>query len=300
MQSDTWIAVDWGTSNLRLWAVSADGEIIKTHASSRGMGSLAPDEYEAVLLELASDILEPDAITNVLICGMAGAKQGWIEAPYMPVPCAPAGNRPIKAPTNDPRLNVHILSGLCQIAPPNVMRGEETQIAGYLSFDPDFEGMLCLPGTHSKWAHIADGKVQSFESIMTGELFALLSKNSVLRHSMHDDWDDEAFLGGVRQSAENPSKWISKLFAVRAADLISANQTSAKAHLSGLLIGAELCAIKENWLVNPVKIIGAPALADLYVAALSDLGCEASRTPQDDLSLHGLKAAYLALKGTFL
>ena len=114
---------------------------------------------------------------------MVGARQGWIEAPYASVPCTPA-TQTIAPECRDPRLEMHILAGIRQLHPPDVMRGEETQIAGVLLREPGFEGVICLPGTHTKWAEVAGGIITSFQTFMTGELFGLLSTQSVLRHSM--------------------------------------------------------------------------------------------------------------------
>ena len=97
------------------------------------------------------------------------------------------------------------------------MRGEETQIAGVLCQHKEFTGVLCLPGTHSKWALSQAGEVVSFNTFMTGELFALLSKQSVLRHSVIDDqWSDEAFQQGVSDGFNNPAQFTGALFSVRA------------------------------------------------------------------------------------
>ena len=128
-----------------------------------------------MLLGLVGGWLAEGARTDVLICGMAGARGGWAEAPYAAVPCAPGPASFARAPTRDPRLAVRILPGLRQDTPADVMRGEETQLAGLLAAEPGFEGIACLPGTHTKWAHVSAGEVVSFASYMTGEIFALLA-----------------------------------------------------------------------------------------------------------------------------
>ena len=139
----------------------------------------------------------------VIACGMVGARQGWIEAPYSQVPCAPVGLSMIKPVVEDTRLDVSILPGLSQTDPADVMRGEETQIAGYLAENPGFDGVLCLPGTHTKWAHISAGEVVSFRTFMTGELFALVSSQSVLRHSVGAGWDGPAYRSAVSDAREH-------------------------------------------------------------------------------------------------
>ena len=189
-----WIAVDWGTSNLRAWAMGPSGPLAEA-TSDDGMGRLKPDEFEPALLRLIDPWLPPLStnapVTPVLACGMVGARQGWREAAYRTVPCTPVDAAAIlHVPTQDQRITFHIAPGLRQDSPADVMRGEETQVAGVLAMQPGFDGVICAPGTHSKWIQVSAGEVVSFQTYMTGELFALLATQSVLRHGMTDGWDE--------------------------------------------------------------------------------------------------------------
>ena len=163
-----WIAVDWGTSTLRAWAMSHDGQDVATASSAEGMGQLTSAEFEPALLRLVETWLEPAKPTPVIACGMVGAKQGWTEATYSDTPCQPQ-SRFTAAPTRDPRLNMHIISGVSQSDPADVMRGEETQIAGFQRLNPKWDGVICLPGTHTKWVQMSAGEIVSFQTFMTGE-----------------------------------------------------------------------------------------------------------------------------------
>ncbi|MEM6339529.1 MAG: 2-dehydro-3-deoxygalactonokinase, partial [Pseudomonadota bacterium] len=130
MSDAAWIAVDWGTSHLRAWIMGAEDAVLSQHASDDGMGTLTPDGFAPALKRLVGDLDLP-----VIACGMAGSRQGWAEAPYVAVPCKPPG---LDQATRVGK--VHILPGMRQDQPPEVMRGEETQIAGFLSRDKDFDG----------------------------------------------------------------------------------------------------------------------------------------------------------------
>jgi len=291
-----WIAADWGTSNLRVWALDSFGAIVAERGSPKGMGQLTPEEFEPALLELVDDLLPSGRVTDVVVCGMAGARQGWIEAPYRSVPCTPAGEGAVTAPTHDARLNVRILPGLSQSAPPDVLRGEETQLAGFLAEDPGFDGVVCMPGTHTKWVRLARGEVRSFHTVMTGESFAFYATQSVLRHSLDAGWDDDAFLAGVGQTFARPETLATDLFALRAAGLLAPQAPGvARARLSGLLIGLELAGTREVWHDRPVVVIGTATLARHYVAALTEIGARATRASGEDLVLAGLRAARAAL-----
>lgn len=286
-----WIAADWGTSHLRVWLMDAEDRVIRRLTSDKGMGGLAPDAFEPALLDLVGDALG-EGVTDVLICGMAGARQGWAEVPYAKVPC-PAPTAAMTILTADPRLSVRILPGLSQAQPPDVMRGEETQIGGFLALEPGFDGVLCLPGTHCKWAHVSASEIVSFRTFMTGEVFALLTKHSVLRHSTGgDDWDAAAFDEAVSDALSKPGRLLSDLFTLRADGLLNGTGAGvARARLSGLLIGAELAAARPYWLGQPVVILGEDALARNYLAGLTAQGAEARTVAAEDITLAGLTAA---------
>ncbi|MBU3030161.1 2-dehydro-3-deoxygalactonokinase [Paracoccus marinaquae] len=295
-----WIAVDWGTSHLRLWLMGDGGQVLDRRHSDRGMSKLKPDEFEATLLALVGDRLPAGRRVPVICCGMAGARQGWAEAPYAAVPCLPGTwDRAARPRTSDPRLAVAILPGLSQARPADVMRGEETQIAGYLAANPGFDGVLCLPGTHCKWAHVSAGEVVSFRSFMTGELFALLSTASVLRHSVATTGEDQAaFSAALDQAMARPATVATDLFSLRAESLLQGlDPVTARARLSGLLIGIELAGARPYWLGQEVAIIGAGGLADAYATGLAAQGLSPRRTDAEAMTLAGLAAAHDALKG---
>lgn len=292
-----WIAVDWGTSNLRVWAMGAEG-VIDSTSSPQGMGKLARSEFEDVLVKLIAPWLGGGQMP-VVACGMVGSRQGWQEAPYRSTPCTPvASGVLISVPTADPRLQMLIAPGLKQLQPADVMRGEETQIAGALAMLPGFDGVICLPGTHSKWAHISAGEVISFQTYLTGELFALLSEQSVLRHGMAEGgWQDDAFDQAVDEGLSRPEKIAARLFTLRAEGLISGlTAPAARARLSGLLIGIELAAAKPYWLGRQVVLVGSPALSVNYARALASQGVLVDQMDATACTISGLAMARGALQ----
>jgi 2-dehydro-3-deoxygalactonokinase len=251
-----WIAVDWGTSHLRAWAMAGDGVVRAEAVSDDGMGGLTAG-FEPALLRLIDPWLGAGR-AEVVACGMVGSRQGWVEAPYATTPCRPLPEALIVAPVTDPRIDVRVVPGVRQLDPPDVMRGEETQIAGYLASAPGFDGIVCLPGTHTKWVHLSAGEIVSFRSFMTGEMFELLSR----------------------------------LFTIRAEGLLAGlDPAHARARLSGLLIGAELAAAKPYWLGQRVALIGAPEVMGAYSAALAGLSVPVTTHDATDMTLAGLSAA---------
>ncbi|MCI5078360.1 2-dehydro-3-deoxygalactonokinase [Oricola sp.] len=291
-----WIAVDWGTSSLRVWAIAADGSILARRSAQDGMGSLARDSYEDALLRLVGEFLPhgSGAPIPVVICGMAGAKTGWAEAGYRQAPCTPlARDGMIRVETRDKRLDVRILSGISQMSPADVMRGEETQLAGLTSRIGAETAVACLPGTHSKWVRLGKGRIASFKTFMTGELFAVMAEHSILRLSADTrDEDRDAFRSAVRDIQDRPLDLTAALFSIRASSLIEGlGAAAARSRLSGLLIGAELAATKDLWRVNPVHLVGSDRLADAYASAIEALGGTCFREHSEEITLAGLAVA---------
>jgi 2-dehydro-3-deoxygalactonokinase len=291
-----WIAVDWGTSSLRVWAVARDGSVLDTRASQDGMGKLDRDEYEDALLRLIGDFLPPASASpvHIIVCGMAGARGGWREAGYRAVPCEPlAAGDMTRVETRDRRIAVHILPGLSQAAPADVIRGEETQLAGLVSRIGDADATACLPGTHSKWVRLKAGKVVSFRTFMTGELFAILAANSILRLSVAADGEDPAmFLSATREMLDGPQDLTAALFSIRASSVLEGlGETAARSRLSGLLVGAELAATFALWRDNPVHLVGSDDIADRYADAIEDAGGAVIREDAERLTLSGLSGA---------
>lgn len=294
-----WIAVDWGTSSLRIWALDDRGRLLDRVASPEGMGTLSgPEEYEAALLRLAGGWLgRRETPLPVIVCGMAGARQGWREAGYRKAPCRPAAATGLTGvATRDPRIRVRIVPGICQDEPADVMRGEETQLAGLVSVRGVGDGVACMPGTHSKWARLAGGRLTAFTTAMTGEMFALMAERSVLRHSTGgggaEGMDAGAFDAAVREMLDVPASFAAALFSVRAASLLDdAPPAVCRARLSGLLIGAELAAMRAYWdSGRTVHVIGAGPLADRYAAALRLAGARPVAEDGEALTLAGLAA----------
>jgi 2-dehydro-3-deoxygalactonokinase len=234
---------------------------------------------------------------------MVGARQGWLEVPYSQTPCKPIFPEAIGRPeTRDRRLRVFVLGGIKQTSPaPDVMRGEETQIAGILSADPSFDGVLCLPGTHTKWVRIRAGEIVEFKTFMTGELFDLLSRHSVLRHSLNGAGSNAVeFARSIQLMMTEPASFAGQLFSIRAGNLVSGLEAAAaKARLSGLLIGAELAAARRYWVDQSPVIVGNGAQSDLYLDGLRTLGRSPIVIDASGVTLAGLKAAYAQIARSF-
>lgn len=298
MTQAEWVAIDWGTSNVRAWGIGAEGTIAFANGSDRGMGRIGRSDFPAVLDELVGAMTR--GRTEIVICGMAGARQGWIEAPYLETPAnlRELGRGAVKPAGADPRFSVRILPGVCQrtVGHEDVMRGEETQLLGLLALRPDFAGTVILPGTHSKWATLDAGRITRFETAMTGELYELLAEHSVLRHSLSGERvgpaTEEGLTEGIAAGLARPEIVTALLFRTRAANLIADKGADwCAGYLSGLLIGAEIAG-HRNWLVGgAVPLVGSDRLSRLYARALRLLGIESFAIDAAEATIAGLKEA---------
>lgn len=288
-------AVDWGTSSFRLWLLGRDGAVLAERRSGEGMMAAREAGFAGVL-ESHLAAVGAAADLPVIICGMAGAKQGWKEARYVDTPAelhALAGNA---IRIEDAGRDVRILPGIAQrdAQHPDVMRGEETQLLG-LTAEGVSSALVCLPGTHSKWVSLRDGRVESFSTFMTGELFAALSAHTILRLAMEGEGDishsDPVFLAAVREAAARPAEVANQLFAIRAAPLLDFPSRGA-ASLSGLLIGLELACVRARHpAVSETVLVSAGRLGQLYGAALREVGFGMRSVDADLVVRNGLWSA---------
>jgi 2-dehydro-3-deoxygalactonokinase len=220
---------------------------------------------------------------------MVGAKQGWVEVPYINSPCD-IRNLNFKTLNILDDINIHILSGVSQSNPSDVMRGEETQIAGFLLNNIDFNGSICLPGTHSKWVDLNSYDIKKFTSFLTGELYEIVKKYSILKHSLNTTrLEDEIVKSAANLIIENPSFISNKLFEIRAENLLkNSNQTSNNSKLVGYLLGIELSGSKTYWEDKDLVIIGSSNLNKYYELILNGRSKSIQLFNSNDMVLNGL------------
>jgi 2-dehydro-3-deoxygalactonokinase len=269
------VAVDWGTSSLRAARIAADGTVLEERSSQRGILTVAPGGFPAVLHETCGDWLA-DPATRCLVSGMAGSRQGWQEAPYCP---CPAGFAEVARALHwiEPR-RIALVPGLSSESHgvPDVMRGEEVQVFGAMDLLGVRDGVFVLPGTHSKWVRVVDGRIASFATFMSGEVYALLRQHSILGRMMPAEDGElvsDAFLRGVRHAQQSGSL-LHAAFSARTLALFDRLPASElPSYLSGLVIGEELRARDASQ--RSVILVGSPTLTRRYELALHELGCTA-------------------------
>ena len=284
------IGIDWGTSSFRAMLLSRTGQAIETQRAAAGILTIENRDFEGALRTHIGDWLAEFPKAPVVLSGMIGSRQGWVEAPYLD---CPADLRGIARAMTDIRLAdrrwVSIAPGLtCRDADgvPDVMRGEEVQILGAVELLGIADSTFCLPGTHSKWVKVENRRVTGFATHMTGEVYDVVRRHTILSRTISadeadDSWDDAAFVDGVTRSGQTGGL-LHHLFGVRASGLFGelAPQGSG-AFLSGLLIGHEIREAMPGGVVGAVHLIGEPRLVNLYIAALGHLGHKATAAPTE-------------------
>ena len=292
------VALDWGTSSLRAALLDSDGRALEERALPRGILSVAPGEFPAVFEAACGDWMRAGS-DLALISGMAGSRQGWLEAPYCPCPAGFADIAARLAWVQPGR--VAIVPGLfCeQQGVPDVMRGEETQVFGALSLLEQGAGLLVLPGTHSKWVRVEASRIESFATFMTGELFALLRRHSILARTLPEadgELDEPAFRRGI-EHAMRSGNLLHSAFSARTLSLFDRLPAAAMpSYLSGLVIGEELRSQQLQAQPAPVIVIGSQTLTQRYELGLQTLGVAARRVGSE-ASWRGLWAIAQTLEG---
>jgi 2-dehydro-3-deoxygalactonokinase len=283
--AQTFIAVDWGTTNRRAWRI-AGGVVAQEFEDSRGVLSVDKAAFPAAVAEIRERLGDHP----LLMAGMVGSNRGWVEAPY--VPC-PAGLADIAGALcwAEPERTA-IVPGLSSDNPPDVMRGEEAQIVGAITAGlVPADALICHPGTHNKWVIVAGGRVARFRTVMTGELFSLLGKHSILSDLLGGDIEPgEAFRAGAARGLAGDALGA-ELFSVRASVLLGKSRKQDAADFtSGLLIGADIAFGLQQGVGDEIFVMGSPALTRLYAAAIHAAGRRATEIDGETAFLAGINA----------
>jgi len=324
------IAGDWGTSHLRLFLC----EGTRTLASLTGPGvgpvsmqteAAAPGSsptFAQILSGLVADWVSRHGAVPVWLSGMVGSRSGWREIAYLPCPVDTATLARAVRPFAANGLRIAIVPGLSctnSHGAPDVMRGEETQIIGALARYPELNRgrrIFCLPGTHSKWVTVEDGRILAFQTSFSGELYQLLTERSTLTRALTNSSNaadragqtDEpsgapeiaqrsAFEAGYQRVLTLPGVPLSYLlFEVRSRQLAGElSRMEALAFLSGLVIGQDIQGATgllrgAATAGQRVAVVGAPHLTELYRQVLASHGVSTLLIEASEATVSGLSA----------
>lgn len=265
-----YIICDWGSSKLRAFLLDGENLVTRRYESDLGVKTLSGDPGRfAAELEKVFESFSCDSGTEVSLSGMVGSKHGWLDAGYASTPAAPEAIASlVVAPPGFP--SAKIIPGLKHVRKDgsiDLMRGEEIQVFGLLAAEPDAK-KICLPGTHSKWVEVEDGKITTFRSYLTGDLFAALCEQSIFREQIRSrEFDEESFVAGCSVAYDGAT--LDDLFRLRA-DYVCAKISAEGffSYLSGFLIANE---IRAEGVFGTVHLCGSESLMRSYSIALSQI-----------------------------
>jgi len=284
------IALDWGTTRARAYLIGPDGALIDRRAADRGIQSVAPGGFPAAFAEIAGDLRRAAPAADIVLAGMVGSRNGWVEAPYVACPATPEAiaGAAVRVALGD-GIEATILPGLsCDDGAFDVMRGEETLIVGLGLTD----GLACLPGTHSKWALVEGGRITRFSSFMTGEVFGLLREQSILARLAEAPAEGDAVIGRAAglAAATRPGGLLNAAFFARTEVLAGRMPPGAVgAYLSALLVATEIAGARALFgAAGPVHLVAEGTVGESYAAALTAAGIAAVVTTPETAFLAGV------------
>jgi 2-dehydro-3-deoxygalactonokinase len=265
--ADGFIAVDWGTTNRRAYLIDSSGKRASEFEDGKGVLSVPAGDFPTAVAEIRQRLGDKP----LLLAGMVGSNRGWHEAGYV---ACPAGIDDLVKALVWPGEREAIVPGVSYVGDgrADVMRGEEVQLLGAVAaglVDPD--ALVCHPGTHNKWALLRKGRIQSFRTIMTGELFSLLKEHSILSDMLHSEVAVNTAFKAAALHAVFHEALPADLFSVRARVLLGqAEKGDAASYLSGLLIGTDVRIGLTEPAAAQISIMGRPELTRLYAAAVAE------------------------------
>lgn len=283
------IGLDWGTSSLRAFLINGRGEVLDKMFSPEGIMSVSDRNFEAVFDKLIGHWLSAGELP-ILASGMITSRNGWVETPYEHLPLdADTLARALVTHKTECGVELRFVTGVTteDESGPDVMRGEETQIIGASALGMS-DGVFVMPGTHSKWISVSNGRIEDCSTYMTGEIYAALKGHTILGTLIEDGpFSDEGFDLGVAAGLTSKSHLLHDLFHVRTLPLMGKIKGSMVAdYLSGMLIGSEISAEMDNRAAEEtITIIGRNDLADRYEIALAAAGLQSRRAPDDIVAM---------------
>ncbi|WP_240504587.1 2-dehydro-3-deoxygalactonokinase [Tsuneonella mangrovi] len=268
MSGGDYIAIDWGTTNRRIYLMRADGLVVRSERDDRGVLAMSAMAYSGEF----SAIRERFGAFPIIAAGMVGSSRGWREVPYC---SAPIELSTLAEMVTDCGENVFLVPGVAQrvVGHADVMRGEEVQVFGALAAGlvPE-DGLFCQPGTHNKWIKVSGGRIETFATAMTGELYSLLRQHSILSEMIvGEPAIGPAFSAGLKRSRA-ACDLVTALFSARASCLLGLmDRSEAASYVSGMLIGSDVAA-RNDIDGNDVFLLASGSLAALYAQAIEYAG----------------------------
>ncbi len=298
-----WLAVDWGAHGFRVWAMAGDDAADTRSAPFEPNAAPAPAAFERAVATAAAGWSPRRRPVPVVVCGVAGARGAWHPAGYVGTETAliELPDAAVRVPATAADTDVRILPGLRQSTPPDVMRGDETRLLGWVIEVPEHTGVVVVADEATRWVRLAEGRVERFHTAMAGEVFAVLAEHSTLRPVVTGDGelDPGDFAAAVAEARTAPASWLRRAFGLRAeARLHGVAPDLARARLAGWLTGLEVAdALDRLGRPTAVTLLGEAGALARYAAALAVFDVTTTTRPAEVLTRRGLAHAHARLFG---
>jgi len=298
----TFVGVNWGSTNFRAYLIGADGAALDHYSAPAGIVGLDRSGMAATMDELAARW--PDR-GPVYASGMIGSNVGWTDVAYAEAPAGCADLAAAAVSTRIGRVAAHIVPGIaCRRSfdgQPDILRGEEIELMGLAALRAT-DGWVALPGTHTKWARLENGRVVDFFTSMSGEIFDRLTTQGLLASIVEGEAADGAvLLQGVAAGRARQLGLGTLLFGARAQVVRGAlAKADAASYIRGLLIGSEIAdalAVYPTLRDGSVPLIGNSALCRLYASALGAAGVRSETIDSRAACLRGFRALHEMCRG---
>jgi len=304
-EKPAFIGVDWGTSSFRAWLFAPSGTVLEDVQGPWGISQIKMTPFRQILLEAVGNWLGQYPVLPIIMCGMIGSAQGWHEAGYLTGTVGVGELAAGAVKVADPELEMYIIPGIKGRSADDyndVMRGEETLLAGRLGRGQEDKAIFCLPGTHSKWISVEKGRIERLTTFMTGELFHLMKAQSILAPLIDSDSDvrltSPIFADGLALAA-SPSGLLHQLFSIRAGVLTERfARGDVLTLLSAVLVGNECKHVDiagKPAAGLPVTLMTSGQLGDVYQQAFQLLNIDYQVMDATTAAQAGLYAIFLQL-----
>ena len=274
----TVILADWGNSSGRLFCVKGSGLRPEVLETKRVIGAKDTPNCAAIFEDVAKHWIEKYGVTEALFCGAVTSNIGWISTEYAKAPARVSDVQKTNF-TTDYGLPCTFLSGTSIASGPHgyfdTARGEDMQAYGWMALTGLTDGILCAPGTHTKWMTVKDGAITNILTGVTGESYEVLNTHSMLtRGAKKASYESAEFCRGIDAMNRTPRPALTHmLMSVRNLQLSGEIEAAWSAdYLSGLLTGEDCVAALEILPAGTINIIGDGLAVNRYARTLSWIG----------------------------
>lgn len=277
-----YITIDGGTTNTRI-SLIVNNRVVDTLKYSVGAkngienSKILKNTIKQGIADLLNENnLTEDNIERILASGMITSEFGLVDLPHTVLPAGIGDLHNTMYQTELPDISAipfvfmrGVKTNGLSLESADMMRGEETELMGILHG----EGVYVLLGSHSKIIRLdAFGRIIDFKTMLTGEMIAALSQNTILKgtvecknQSINKEFLHKGFVYAQQNGINNA------LFKVRVLKTVLNKQTD---EIYSFFMGVILCDEIEyiqSLKTEQIVVTGQAQIKDAVVELLHQL-----------------------------